>query len=178
MQAKDCNCRGCFYKCIEMYYTVKKGYVSDYAMRLFGKKLSDMPNFIKTAEGQQSYVGQPQVAKAYFLWKYLTTRYNYGKANIPKKGNGYSTCKVPGGSSSGGNTNNNGGNKEGCNCNGGGCPHCNKKNPFPAKWGKPPSMPYNLVPLPKPFKGVGSPKLAQWIKCKQGGCKGGCPHCK
>ena len=59
MQAKDCNCRPCFYRCIEMYYTAKKGYADKYSLRLFKRDPKKMGDFIKTAETNQKYVGQP-----------------------------------------------------------------------------------------------------------------------
>ena len=50
-----------------------------------------------------------------------------------------------------------------------GCPNCDKvcKTCFPKAWGAPPKDAVGpLVPVGGGFKGMGSPTLANWVRCK------------
>ena len=98
----------------------------------------------------QSNVPRSKIGPAYYMWKFLldpkfaNRKYTAGSDDV-KVNAGVKNDKVPAPSET----------------------NPKQKSPFPKAWGKPPAMPYNLVDLPKPYKGVGSPELAKWIRSKQ-----------
>lgn len=105
---------------------------------------------------QHSTPGRDKIGPAYYMWVYLQRLKN----EKPKKdGNDVQFSSKQGGSDQPAPS------KPG-NSGTGPAPSAPNCGPFPCSWGKPPSMPFKLVKLPKPYSGLGSPSLAKWIKEK------------
>ena len=116
--------------------------------------MSKWIKYVENPKNQQGTPGRDKIGPAYYMWAFLQ---RYAKDKPRTDGNDVKFSSRQGGSDQPAPS------KPGNSSPAPSAPNC---GPFPCSWGKPPSLPFKLVKLPKPYSGLGSPSLAKWIKEK------------